>query len=207
MQAQQIRYYIENEKTYEIESFVVDSAYKKNEYLDGLKVIEFEKICNIYKSEDFEIVLSFGYKNMMDNRKQKFMLCKELGYNCFTYISSDAKVYSENIGEGTIVYPNVTIAPNTKIGIGNFFEVNSTIAHNTIIGDFNYFAPSVTVSGATDIGNNCFFGIGSIVFDRLRISDYSLIGAGVVMNHSTNAYESYRINEPLKLKNISTKYI
>jgi sugar O-acyltransferase (sialic acid O-acetyltransferase NeuD family) len=207
MQAQQLKYYIENEKLYKIESFVVDSAYKKSEYLDGLKVVEFEKIRNMYEPEDFEIVLSFGYKNMMDNRKNKFQLCKELGYNCFTYISNDARVYTDNIGEGTIVYPNVTIAPNTKIGIGNFFEINSTIAHNTIIGNFNFFAPSVTVSGATKIGDNCFFGIGSVVFNKLEISNYSLIGAGVVMNHDTKEYEAYKISEPIKLKNTSKKYI
>lgn len=206
-QAQQLKYFIENDQVGIIEAYTVDRVYKKIEFLDGLPVVCFEDILQLYNPYEYEIVLSFGYNKMMEVRKAKYELCKSKGYKIFTYVSKDAKIYSHSIGEGSIIYPNVVLSPNTKIGIGNFLEVSVTIAHNTIVGDFNFFAPNATVSGNTTIGNNCFFGLSSNVFNNLKISDYTLVGAGAIINHNSKVGEAIKSVNSIVLQNDSKNYL
>ncbi len=206
-QAQQLKYFIENDQLGNIEAYTVDRDFKKIEFLDGIPVVCFEDILQLYNPNEYEIVLSFGYNKMMDVRKEKYELCKSKGYKIFTYVSKDAKVYTQSIGEGTIIYPNVVLSPNTIIGICNFFEVSVTIAHNTIIGNFNFFAPNATVSGNTNIGNNCFFGISSIVFNNLKISDYTLVGAGAILDSNSQVGEAIKFANSILLKKDSKNYL
>lgn len=191
LQAQQLKYYLEMEDAAEVIGFAVDSKYKNSETLLGLPVISYEALPKIYSPEVVQIVLSFGYKNMVKNREEKFLNCKRAGYSLFTYISKFANVFTDDIGEGSLIYPGSTIAPFVSIGKGNFFEIGVSIAHHTKIGDFNFFAPSATVCGATEIGRHCFFGAHSTVINALKIEDETLVGAGATVTKNTGFSDVY----------------
>ena len=207
LQAQQLKAYIEEEWGQTIAGFVVDREYKKQEKLLDRPVVCFENILKIFPPEYYQIILSFGYKNMVRNRKEKYDRCKCLGYTVPSFISKNANVYTTHIGEGTIIYPGVTIGPYVKIGLGNFFEISTTIAHHTEIGDFNFFAPKVAVSGNVTIGDHCFFGISSVILNNICVADLSLIGAGVVLDCDTKEGEAFRHLNAIRLHRHSTAYL
>lgn len=191
-QARQLKYYIENEKCAKVHAFIVDKAYKKTNELCGLPIVEFEAIEKLYPACSYKMLVSFAYTNMMDNRKEKIENSRLKGYSLYSYISKDARIYSNNIGESVIIYPGTLIAPFVTIGKGCFFEISCSVAHNSIIGDYCFFAPGATVCGEVNIGNNVFAGAGAVVANSLNIRDYSFISANTLV--SKNMFENSAIN-------------
>ena len=162
----------------EVKAFSVDGDYFKEDKLLGRPVITTDHLAGLYPPDKFEIALSFGYKNMVHNREEKFLLCKRLGYSLYTFISRNAAVYSDEIGEGCIIYPGTVISPNVVIGKGCFFEIGCVIAHNTKVGDFNFFGPGVHFCGNIHTGKHCFFGSASEVINNTEIGDDVFVAAG-----------------------------
>lgn len=206
-QAQQLYYYLSMEGERQVTAFIVDRDYKKDEILLGLPVYCFEDIESIFPNDEYEILLSFGYKNMVRNRQEKHKLCKEKGYDIASFISKDAKVYTKQIGEGVIIYPNTVVAPFVSIGDGCFIEISCSIAHNTQVGEFNFFAPGVTISGDIKIGKNNFFGCGSVITAGVSIEDLVVVGAGVCVTKSLECNTSLRHSEAIRLTKNSDEYI
>lgn len=205
-QAQQLCYYLIKEE-YCVEAFCVDKAYYKDAFLLGKPVVYFEEIVKRYPPDTYDIVLSFGYKNMVANRQEKYMLCRKLGYQLPTFISENAYVYTDTIGEGVIIYPNVVIEPFVKIGDGCFLESSCSVAHHSRIGDFNFFALGVTTGGGVVVGNNCFFGLSSTIASGKKIADRCIIGAGVCVTADTNQGTVLRHSEAIKLTREPEYYI
>ena len=205
-QAEQLYAYLTQEHVW-VEAFCVDRDYYTKNTLCGKPVICFENISNLYPPEEYAILLSFGYKNMVANREEKYYLCKQKGYEIPTFICKDAHVYTNDIGDGVIIYPNVTIGPCVKVGKGCFFELSCTIAHHSEVGNFNFFASGVITGGAIKTGNNCFFGISSIIASGKKIADRTLVGAGVCLTKDTLSDEVYRHGENIMLTHPSRHYI
>lgn len=205
-QAQQIYYYLLNEG-YSVEAFCVDKGYYKEAYLLNKPVVYFENICEIYPPEEYSIILSFGYKNMMANRQEKYNVCHELGYETPTFISKSAKVYTNEIGDGVIIYPNVVIEPFVKIGKGCFIESSCSIAHHCTIGNFNFFALGVTTGGGVVTEDNCFFGLSSIISTGKKIGKRTLVGAGVCVTNDTLPGTALRHSEAVMLSKEPEFYI
>ena len=184
-QAQQIKAYIESEKSAEIHAFVVDPEYKKQDELLGKSVYEFEEARRAFPPDEYEIVLTFGYRNMVKNREEKFWSCKKAGYTLYTFISKNADVYTEDIGEGCIVYPHVFLAPFTKLGKGVFLENGVSIAHHTRIGNFVFCAPRAVVCGDVIIKDHCFLGSNCTVINSIELSERTLVAAGARASKDT----------------------
>ncbi|MCI8752174.1 MAG: acetyltransferase [Lachnospiraceae bacterium] len=205
-QAQQLYYYLSMEG-YCVEAFCVDRNYYKDSILLGIPVVYFEEVEKIYPPSKYDIVLSFGYKNMVANRQEKYDICHNLGYNMPTYISKDAKVYTDRIGECVIIYPNVVIEPYVEIGNGCFIESSCSIGHHSIIGNFNFFALGVTTGGGITVGDNCFFGLSSTIVSGKKIAKRTIIGAGVCVSTNTVQGTVLRHSESIKLSKEPEFYI
>lgn len=88
-----------------------------------------------------------------------------------SYIDSRSTVLTQDIGDGTFVYPLAYIG--SCVTIGSFCAVSqmSSISHGCCTGNNNVFSPGVLVAGSSRIGNNVVFGVNSIVRDNVTISD------------------------------------
>ncbi|MDE6615428.1 MAG: hypothetical protein K2K35_02595, partial [Lachnospiraceae bacterium] len=73
-QAQQLYYYLSMEGYY-VEAFCVDHNYYKSNTLLDRPVVYFEKVAEIYPVYEYDMILSFGYKNMVVNRQEKYNIC------------------------------------------------------------------------------------------------------------------------------------
>lgn len=90
---------------------------------------------------------------------------------------------SAEIGEGTLIEPNVVIASDVKIGKNCYIQANVVISEYTIIGDH------VTIQSGTVIGTDAFyFKKKGEVYHKFRsggrvlIEDHVDIGAGCTIN-------------------------
>lgn len=182
-QAQVLHRLIEDEKCGGAVCYVVDKEYKKTDTLHKLPVLTFEEFIQQFSSDQCSICLSFGYKNMVKNREEKFYKCKEAGYEIYSFISKNANVYTASIGEGCIIYPGTTIMPFAEIGKGTFIESGVVIAHHTRIGSFNFIAPGAHFCGAVTTGKNCFIGGAAEIVNSVSLADGVFVGAGAKVSH------------------------
>lgn len=99
------------------------------------------------------------------------------------------KRYGEPMrGNGSIVFPDTTLAVGTVIGDNVFVNFNCVIGHDTVVGDSSVIAPGVHIGGHSVIGKRVFIGIGACLRDHITIGDDAVIGAGaaVVTNIPAN---------------------
>lgn len=183
-QAQQLCYYVEREQCAEVAAFVVDPGYRTVHTLNGHPVLTFDEALREHPPGEYEFAVSFAYQHMIHDRREKLEKCRQAGYRLFTFISRDALVYTDAVGEGTIIYPGCNIAYGVTIGEGNFFETGVTVAHHTRIGNYNFFAPRSVICGDVTIGEHNFIGANCTVISAQDIGREVLVAAGAVVRNT-----------------------
>lgn len=195
---------LKKEGIHEVCAFTVDKQYIKEDTIEGLPVIDFEELSSHYKMDEYEIALTLGYKKMNDVRKSFYGRCKEKGYRLFTYISPSAIVYSDDIGEGSLIYPGAYVGPYVKLGHANIVHMMVCISHHINIGDFNFFAGGSMIGGDVAIGSNCFIGMQNTIKNGISIGDRVLVGAKNFISHDLESGYAYTGNEDVDNKKIKS---
>lgn len=186
-----IYYFLKQEDDIEICGFTVDSKYRCGDTYDGLPLVDYETVEDVFPPNEYGIYICIGYIKMCMLRERMFNQALDKGYEILSYIHPTAVVNAKSMGIGTMILENVTIGPDCEIGNGNVFRANAHLAHNAHVGDFNYFTISVSLAGRMNIGNHCFFGNNCTVKDGLKISDFTLVGAGCYVSKDTEPYGVY----------------
>lgn len=193
-------HYLMNDERYEVVAYTVNEKYIESEIRNGIPVVPFETIEKEYSVDEHEILVSVGYTQMNERRKNVFFDVKKKGYNVFTYIHPRAIVLSDQIGEGCLIMAGANIEYGCKIGISNIINPNVLISHNAEIGDFNFFAGSSSMAGNCVVENHCMIGMNSTIRHELKIASYSLIGAGAYVNFNTEEDGVYVPARTIKLE-------
>lgn len=175
----------------EVLGFTVDRAYKTCDYLEGLPVVPFEDIKEKYENIEFQVALSFGYSKMSKLREHFLNKIKSEGFVPYTFISRNALVYTDNIGEGSLILPNVYIGPYTAIGKACIIWNGCNISHHDVIDDYCFIAPSCALAGDVTVKNNTFIGVHSSVKNGIIIESYNLIAANSYISRNTEKNSVY----------------
>jgi NDP-sugar pyrophosphorylase family protein len=88
---------------------------------------------------------------------------------------------SGRVGQGNIIFPNVSFDYDSTIGGNNVISAGTVITHHCKIGDSNLFGPGCLLSGSVVIGNNCTFGSGIVFEPNVKIADGVTIPSGAVV--------------------------
>ncbi len=187
----------------EIGGFVVDSQFKNSDEFQSLPVFAFENIEELVDINAVQIVLALGYSNMNEHRKSKYNYCKSKGYKVFTYVSQQAQVFSDKIGEGSIILPGTYIGPYSEVGICTVIRPGTVLAHHVTIGDFNWIADGCTFGGGVKMGSHCFLGLGTTVRNEISIADYTFAGAQTYLGRDTELLMAYIGVPSKKIENVS----
>lgn len=179
-------------------AFTNDRAFMTIEAIKGLSVIPFDEL-NKTLNDPFEILLAYGYTKMNSLREKVYNECKSAGLKLGTYISTNAICYTDAVGEGSIVWPNVYIGPGASIGRCNIIQTSCTLAHDNTIGDFNYLAPGVVLGGRVSLANNCFLGLNSTIKSDVNLANYTLLGSGCNLLNSSEQNSCYIGNPARKI--------
>lgn len=203
--AERLYSYIRQEKMIKILGFTNDDKYLTRNEIQGLDVFPLSSFVQ-YMKDDCELILAYGYSKMNDIREKVYHECVDKGCRIGTYISSNAVLYSDQIGEGSVILPGVFIGPGITVGKCNFFETACVVSHDSVIGDFNYFSTSAVLGGYATVGDHCFIGLNSTIKNGIRIADYSLIGAASNILKSTEEYGVY-VGNPAKCLNKTSRNV
>lgn len=170
---------------------MVDSAYKESDEFYGLPVYTFEEVEQHVNIHEVVFAMTLGYSRMNENRKQKYEICKRKGYDVLTYISPQAQVYTQQVGEGSLILPGAYIGPYSTVGVCSVIRPGTVLAHHDVVGDFNWIADGCTFGGGVKVGNSCFIGLGTTVRNEVCIADYTLVGAHTYMGRNTEFEKVY----------------
>lgn len=165
---------------YECIGFLDDKPELKNKSFHGVKVLG-----SLVKAKDLnDCSFIFGIGSALNFWKRRDILTK-IGIEderFETIIHPTASVSRMAVvGQGTVVFQNVTITSNATIGKHVYILPNSVISHDDVIGDFTCIAGGVSVSGDVHIGQSCYLGTNSAIRDGVTIGNQCLIGMGSVV--------------------------
>ena len=129
--------------------------------------------------------------------------CNENSFsNCrvqlHTFISKHAIVYTDDIGEGSIIMPRAYIGPFSTLGIGNVIRAGCVLSHHETIGNFNWIADGSIYGGHVQQGSNSFIGLGTTVRNGISIADRTFVGAHSYLSSDTTEGSVY-IGSPAKI--------
>lgn len=136
------------------------------------------------------------------NPKVKEKLYKKLSslVSFVSYVHPTSIVFNSSIiEEGVVVYPNVFISSNTKIGRLVILNLGSQIGHDASIGNFSSLMCHVDVGGGAQLGRRCFMGTQSCLLPQKCISDDVTIGIGSVAIRNLKKAGTYYGNPALKI--------
>lgn len=87
------------------------------------------------------------------------------------------------IGRGVVIFQQVTITSNVRLGDHVIVLPNAVISHDDVVGDYTCICGGVCISGGVMIGMSCYLGTNASVIGNITIGDYCLVGMGSVVLH------------------------
>jgi sugar O-acyltransferase (sialic acid O-acetyltransferase NeuD family) len=85
------------------------------------------------------------------------------------------------IGDGTLLAPNVILTTRIRIGAHCIFNVRVSVSHDCQIGNFVNINPAAILCGNVIIGDGSYIGAGAVVKEKIRIGRGVTVGAGAVV--------------------------
>lgn len=167
-------------KTYEIIGFLDDDMNKWEKDYYGVKVLG-----GLIKAKEFRNTYFVNGIGSPNNFWKKEIILKKLDIplECFETIIHPTAFVSKlsNIGKGTVILQNTTIASNVYVGNHVIILPNCAINHDDIIEDYVSIASGVCVSGGVIIKESSYIGSGSTLIGNIIVNKNTLIGMGSVV--------------------------
>lgn len=164
------RFYFEHDSDYDVAAFTVDDAYIDGETLEGIPLVPFSQVGDVFSPEDHEMHVALSYRGLNKLRREKYVQAKSAGYRLASYVCSKSATWSDlKIGDNCFILENQTIQPTAEIGNDVMIWSGNHIGHGTRVGDHTYIASHVVISGHVEIGEACFLGVNATVRDFAKI--------------------------------------
>ncbi|MBN1584553.1 MAG: hypothetical protein JXA89_27855 [Anaerolineae bacterium] len=85
------------------------------------------------------------------------------------------------IGEGVLFAPLSQLSPDTTISSNCILLGNSFVGHDSFLDRFAHLATNAVVGANVHVGKGVHIGSNATIREKVRIGDYSLVGAGSVV--------------------------
>ncbi|MBQ6587186.1 MAG: acetyltransferase [Butyrivibrio sp.] len=191
----------------EISAFCVDEEYLTENSKNGIPVVSFEKVQELFPPNEYEMYVAIGYHDLNDVRKTKCDEAIKKGYVLPSYVSSRADVASNaSIGSNTFIFNGAIVGPYCVIGDDNQIYSGAVISHHVNVGNHNWITSGTVVGGNTTIGNNCFIGIGSTIGHNITLGDYNFLGTNAVITKNTEDNSVYIVADTPKYRLDSKRF-
>ena len=176
--AQLANYYLTKEGKFNVIAFTVEKKYLKEATFSGKEVVPYETVENKFPPSSFLLFAPITALNMNKFREKIFESGKSRGYSFCSYVSPNATILTDNIGENCFILENNTIQPYVKIGDNCILWSGNHIGHHSIISQNVFFTSQVVLSGNCKVGNNCFLGVNSSIIDNCTLSEGTFLAMG-----------------------------
>jgi len=91
------------------------------------------------------------------------------------------------LGEGTVVCPQVTVTTDVRTGVFCLLNCHATVGHDVRIGDWCTVNGHCDLTGRTRLGDRVLLGSGARLVPGMKVGDGALVGAGSVVIGSVGA--------------------
>lgn len=190
---------IEKEQFASVLAFTTGRAFMDKTELEGIPIVAFVELSDSFDMNQCMILNTIGYSQMNDIRKKVFFQIREEGYKLCTFISANANVYTDKIGDGSIIMPGAFVGPYVELGVSDIIYANVSLTHHITIGDFVFIGSGCVVGGNVKIGDNCFVGLNSTIKNKAKIPSYTLIGSGTnVLSSITEGKGAVYVGNPAR---------
>jgi sugar O-acyltransferase (sialic acid O-acetyltransferase NeuD family) len=184
---------------YECVGFLDDNKENWGKVIRGIEVLGPLDSASVYTYS--ECVFVNGIGSPFNFWKKKDIISKTQvpleRFSTIVHPSASVSIMA-NLGQGVVVFQNVTVTSNVTIGNHVIILPNTVISHDDFVGDYTCITGGVCISGGVTIGNSCYVGTNSAIIGNISIGDYCLIGMGSVVI-STIEENSVVIGNPARL--------
>lgn len=164
------KFYFTNDSDYQVVAFTAEDEYIKAETFEGLPLVPFSKVGELYPVGANEMHVALSYKRLNKTREEKYFLAKKAGYTLASYVCSKSVFWSDlSIGDNCFILENQTIQPNVKIGSNVMIWSGNHLGHGCKIQDHVYISSHVCISGHAVIGSHSFLGVNAAVRDFAKV--------------------------------------
>lgn len=189
-------FYISNDTEHYVSAFCMDGEYIKETNFESKPIIAFEDLDYHYYRDT---LLFFPiYENEL--RLKKYQEAKKKGFKFFTYISSKATCWSDDVGENTFIMEDNTIQPYVKIGNNVIMWSGNHIGHHSVIEDNTFLSSHVVVSGHVKVESFSWLGVNACVRDGVAIKRGTIVGMGAVVIKGTEENSTVVGNPAKRIK-------
>jgi len=168
-----------------VAAFTVDKEFVKTDKAFGKPLVALEDVAAQFPPSEYEAFVALSYNRMNVLRAQKVDAMRAAGYTLTSYISPRATVLTDQIGDNCLIFEDNTLQPFCQIGNNVTLWSGNHIGHHSIIEDNVFISSHVVISGGVKVGHNSFVGVNSTVVDHIEIAPFTLLGAGCLVQQST----------------------
>ena len=168
-----------------VAAFTVDREFMKTDAVFGKPLVAFEDVSAQFPPSEYDAFVALSYNRMNVLRAQKVDAMRALGYTMTSYISPNATVLTDKIGDNCLIFEDNTLQPFCRIGNNVTLWSGNHIGHHSVIEDNVFVSSHVVISGGVRVGHNSFIGVNSTVIDHIEIAPFTLLGAGCLVQQST----------------------
>lgn len=139
----------------------------------------------------------------IDLRKKVTDYLDRFNLDRFSLLHDQSHYTHATVGPGCMIYPMVTLYPNSKLQKDVIVHSMTLIAHQCYISTGCFISGGCTVAGSSVIGEFTQFGIDVSVYDQISIPANTIIGAGSVVRKTLTepgTYTGQVGNKLIKLK-------
>jgi len=181
-------YYLKEDERYEISNFTMDKEFIKENKFEGLSIIPFNNIEQIFPPDEFKLFIPLSYTQLNKLRERKFIEARDKGYDFVSYIHPKATISSNaKIGKNCFIFEDNTIQPYVKIEDNCILWSGNHIGHHSIIRANSFITSHVVISGGCEIGENTFIGVNATLKNHIKIGKSNVIGASsLILNNTEN---------------------
>jgi len=192
--------YFTHDSPHEVVGFAVDAAYRDQDELFGLPVVDFDQIAETFPPSEYRAFVAISSTQLNRVRTRLYREVKRLGYACETYVSSHAFVWRDvEIGENSFIFEDNVLQYGVSVGDNVILWSGNHVGHQTSIADNCFVASHVVISGFCKIGESCFLGVNSCFADELSVAADCVVGAGAVVVKDTEPKGVYVGNPARRL--------
>ena len=118
-------------------------------------------------------------------RSQIFKRLNEAGIKTLSYVDPSTNLGGKNqLGPGTIIFPNCYLGYKTDTQIGSIIQSGSLIEHHSVVGNFVNINPRLTTGGFVKFDDFAQINISVDISNRVTIGEHAIVGAGsLVLNN------------------------
>ena len=187
-----VRFHLTTEGEHSVVAFTVDRDYVDREGFEGLPLVAFERLDEMFPPDRVEVFVALGYRKVNRPRADAYARVAQRGYRCLTFVSPHAIVAANvELGENCFVFESAVLQPGVRLGSDTIVRTGAVVGHDCQIGDHCFIAPRASISGNVVIGEFAFVGNNATIRDGVTIAPHTVVGAGSLIKADTRAGEVY----------------